>query len=180
MDCKKCGAHIPDDSKFCTNCGCAIATESIATAGSEVASIVYAGFWIRFAAYLIDMAFIYIGSYAIVFVDFVIPPASGIPDNASALGGILMLAYIVLFPLLYFVLFESSSKQATLGKMALGIVVTDYDNKRISFLKAFGRLLGKIPSSIMLNFGYMMAGFTERKQALHDILAGTLVVKKSA
>ena len=79
---------------------------------------------------------------------------------------------------LYFTLLESSLKQATLGKLALGIIVTDLNIKRISFGIANGRYWGKIVSAIILLIGFIMAGLTKKKQALHDIMAGTLVVKK--
>jgi len=78
--------------------------------------------------------------------------------------------------LFYFALMESSPYQATLGKMALGIKVTDYAGRRISFARAVGRYLGKIISSIILGIGYLLAGFSAKKQALHDMIAGTLVV----
>ena len=70
---------------------------------------------------------------------------------------------------------ESSSKQATLGKMAMGLKVTDLVGRRISFARATGRHFAKILSGMILLIGYIMAGFTERKQALHDMIAGTLV-----
>jgi uncharacterized RDD family membrane protein YckC len=70
---------------------------------------------------------------------------------------------------------ESSSKQATLGKMALALKVTDLAGQRISFVRATGRHFAKILSGMILMIGYIMAGFTERKQALHDMIAGTLV-----
>jgi uncharacterized RDD family membrane protein YckC len=70
---------------------------------------------------------------------------------------------------------ESSSKQATLGKMALGLKVTDLEGRRISFARATGRHFSKIISGCILLIGYIMAGFTQRKQALHDMIAGTLV-----
>ena len=79
---------------------------------------------------------------------------------------------------LYFALMESSSKQATLGKMALGIIVTDLNGNRLSFGRATGRYFGKIISGAILMIGYIMAGFTEKKQALHDIIAGCLVVNR--
>lgn len=88
----------------------------------------------------------------------------------------------ILFPLLwwlYFALMESSSKQATLGKMLLGIIVTDLNNNRISFGKASGRYWGKLISIIILGIGFIMAGTTSKKQALHDKMAGTLVIIKS-
>jgi uncharacterized RDD family membrane protein YckC len=73
---------------------------------------------------------------------------------------------------------ESSSKQATLGKLALGIVVTDLNGNRISFGRATGRYFGKIVSGMIFAIGYIMAGFTEKKQALHDMIASCLVVLK--
>ena len=79
---------------------------------------------------------------------------------------------------LYYALLESSSRQATLGKMAIGIIVTDLDGGRISFGRANGRYLGKMVSAFILMIGFIMAGFTERKQGLHDIMAGCLVLNK--
>jgi uncharacterized RDD family membrane protein YckC len=84
----------------------------------------------------------------------------------------------ILIGWLYFALMESSNKQATLGKMLIGIKVTDLDGNRITFGKATARHFSKIISGVILAVGYIMAGFTQRKQALHDIIAGTLVVKK--
>ncbi len=75
---------------------------------------------------------------------------------------------------------ESSPQQATLGKMALGLKVTDLRGEPISFGKATGRYFGKFVSELILYVGFMMAGWTEKKQALHDIMAGTLVVKKQS
>ncbi|MGI8638732.1 MAG: RDD family protein [Pyrinomonadaceae bacterium] len=84
----------------------------------------------------------------------------------------------ILFP--YFTLLESSRWQATLGKLILGIKVTDLSGGRISFARATGRFFGKILSGQVLLIGYLMAAFTERKQALHDLLAGTLVVRNGS
>jgi uncharacterized RDD family membrane protein YckC len=75
-------------------------------------------------------------------------------------------------------LMESSAKQATVGKMALGLVVTDLNGNRITFARATGRYFGKALSSLILHIGYLMAGFTPKKQALHDIIAECLVVKQ--
>jgi uncharacterized RDD family membrane protein YckC len=71
---------------------------------------------------------------------------------------------------------ESSKHQATIGKMAMGMAVTDQFQRRLTFLRASARYYGKILSSMTLLVGFIMAGFTQRKQALHDMLAGTLVV----
>lgn len=80
---------------------------------------------------------------------------------------------------LYYAWMESSEHQATLGKMALGLIVTDLQGRRVTFGRASGRFFAKmITGLIPLGIGYMMAGFTEKKQALHDILASCLVLRK--
>lgn len=81
---------------------------------------------------------------------------------------------------LYYAYLESSSRQATFGKMLLSVRVTDLEGGRISFGRATGRHFAKYVSAFTLLIGYIMAGFTEKKQALHDMLAGTLVVRGSA
>jgi uncharacterized RDD family membrane protein YckC len=78
---------------------------------------------------------------------------------------------------LYEAILESSSKQATVGKMALGLKVTDEYGQRISFARASARYFSKILSRMILLIGYIMVGFTQRKQGLHDMIAGTLVVR---
>ena len=80
--------------------------------------------------------------------------------------------------LLYWSLMESSKYQATVGKIALGLKVTDLDGNSLDFVKSLIRNVCKIISGMILFIGYIMAGFTEKKQGLHDIIAGTLVVKK--
>jgi uncharacterized RDD family membrane protein YckC len=77
---------------------------------------------------------------------------------------------------LYEALMTSSSKQATVGKMVFGLVVTDTQGARLSFLHATGRHFAKFLSTLTLLIGYVMAAFTERKQALHDFVAGTYVL----
>jgi uncharacterized RDD family membrane protein YckC len=80
---------------------------------------------------------------------------------------------------LYYALFESSTWQATPGKKVLGLFVTDLNGNRISFAHASGRFFAKLISGLIpFGIGYMMAGFTAKKQALHDLIAGCLVLRK--
>ena len=138
----------------------------------------YAGFWLRFAAAILDGIILYIlGSIAGFIVGLIVGILSLGNDPttiAALLGGVAGL----IVGWLYHAFQESSSYQATLGKRAVGIVVTDLDGKQISFATATGRHFGKILSTLILMIGYIMAAFTEKKQALHDTMAGTLVVKK--
>ena len=150
----------------------------------------YAGFWLRLAAYLIDGIIINIAIYivmAILGISTLSMMAgsemfeTGDPDP-EAIAGIastfmMTMVISVIGTWLYFALQESSDAQATLGKRAVRLRVTDLDGERITFGKATGRYFGKIISGMIFLVGYIMAGFTEKKQALHDMLAGTLVLR---
>ena len=72
---------------------------------------------------------------------------------------------------------ESSRKQATIGKLTQSLVVTDLQGERISILRALTRNISKILSGMILLIGFIMAEFTKKKQALHDLIAGTLIIK---
>jgi len=79
---------------------------------------------------------------------------------------------------IYYAALESSVWQATIGKKVLGLTVTDLAGNRITFGRASGRFFGMLLSGFILGIGFLMAGFTERKQALHDMIAGCLVIRK--
>jgi uncharacterized RDD family membrane protein YckC len=137
----------------------------------------YAGFWLRVVAAIIDAVII----DAVVFVlSFVIGYGMGSAGSGGGAAGGVGAVIGLVIGIAYFCGMESSARQATLGKMAVGIKVTDLAGSRISFGKALGRYLGKIVSFLILCIGFLMVAFTEKKQGLHDIMAGTLVVKKSA
>ena len=158
----------------------------------------YAGFWLRFVAVVIDGIIISIVQWLILIPVLALFGVSmfamsGLQNinvnkmNDSSYGEIIALmvsAYLgifffsTLFSWLYYALMESSPRQATIGKIILNLQVSDMQGNRISFLNATGRYFGKIISSLFLMIGYIMAGFTEKKQALHDIMAGTLVIQK--
>lgn len=150
----------------------------------------YAGFWERFVAVLIDGILLSVVSNIFTFAffqttSFTQPKIDPYGDENPLAQ--LMSIYVDMMPSiilgavinwLYYAYMESSANQATLGKMALNLKVTDLNGERISFGRATGRHFAKYLSSLTLLIGYVMAAFTERKQALHDIVAGTLVVKK--
>lgn len=146
-----------------------------APARAPQAAGVYAGFWKRCAALVVDYVIL---MAATVFVGAVIGLFFGSPhgpnelaDNLGGLAGILVWW-------LYYGLMESSERQATLGKMALRIQVVDLHGARVSFARASGRHFAKLFSGLLLLVGYLVAAFTSRKQALHDMIAGCLVVNR--
>ena len=141
--------------------------------------ISYAGFWRRFAAYLIDSMVI---AFALTnFASLLSRQLVVSITNAQTLNTYLATAIVVMSLLLtwaYYSGMESSPLQATIGKLVVGIYVTDLQGQRISFGRATGRWFGKIISGAILLIGYLMAGFTEKKQALHDMMARCLVLMK--
>lgn len=103
-----------------------------------------------------------------------------IPKTKAMLEMLTMLMNLIQFALglFYFSYMESSKNSATFGKMLMGIKVTDMDGNRISLGRGVKRYLAKIPSALILLIGFIMAAFTDKRQALHDKLAGCLVIRK--
>lgn len=144
--------------------------EGDADPGGEVT---YAGFWVRFGAVILDTIIIYIIALAGGAVVGLLFSAVG---SRSLIGVIGMIVGIV-GAVLYFALMESGERGATLGKRAFKLrVVTAESHERISFWRAFGRYFARFISMIVLYIGYLMQPFTQRKQALHDMICGTAVV----
>lgn len=149
--------------------------------------LIYSGFWRRFAAALIDGIILQVVS-TVVQAALGMGSASffNIGQNAgrgdfSGLSSTLFLMVIVSVVMnwLYAAFLESSEKQATIGKMALGIQVIDATTLgRVSFGQATARHFGKIISGLILLIGYLMMLWDDRSQTLHDKMAGTLIVKK--
>ncbi len=139
----------------------------------------YASFGQRFVAVIIDGIILYIFQTIIGYalgLGMMNDPTifeDGIPTTFYLYYLIVLVGQVA-----YYAVLESGEKQATFGKQAMGIVVTDLRGNRISTLNAVGRYFAKIPSAMILLIGYLMQPFTEKKQALHDMIAGTLVYKK--
>lgn len=164
MYCANCGQPLPDGAEVCGKCGSPVgAAHGIAPA---TAGPVFAGFWRRGAAYLVD-------SIVLLIPNVVLAMALQSQEPASSLAQFAMWW-------LYKSLMESGPRQATLGKLALGIKVTDLNGARISFGRATGRFFASLLSMLILCIGLLMAAFTHRKRALHDFIAGTLVVRGTA
>lgn len=196
--CNKCGAQNTAGAQFCSRCGAptnptpgvvqtpgasSSPVSAPATSYPAVAPAVgvgYGGFWIRVVAFIIDAIIVrvVVAPVGIMFGGLGLAGGmmSGFPHRGLAiLGGGVTFILLVFGNWLYEAFMESSSYQATLGKMIFGMKVTDLNGNRISFERATGRHFAKWLSGLILFIGYIMVGFTERKQGLHDLLAGTLV-----
>lgn len=165
---------------------------SIMPAGAEIdrSDIVYAGFWRRVAAYQLDSLIIGTLSYILI-----LPIAMMMGLGSAGLASqsdpeamlammmpMLVVMYLVMFAAQasYFAWMHARPAQATLGKMAVGIKVVRPDGSRISFWRGIGRWFGLLLSALPLCIGFLMAAFTDRKQALHDMACDTLVVDRWA
>lgn len=215
MYCSKCGANVSADAAFCGSCGNAMGrpaalappqpvsatypsvparTPYADPAGLAVSrNFVYAGFWLRFVAHLIDSLIIGVAAL-LLFVPFIfltglsanfeaMSRSHGQPDPAVVGGFIAIIlvfaAVAVVGQWLYFAYMEGGEKQGTWGKQVLGVYVTDLMGNPITFGRASGRFFAKIVSGMVpIGIGYIMAGFTERKQALHDMIASCLVLRR--
>ena len=143
----------------------------------------YAGFWKRVSALFLD-------SIVIFFINLIIGLFLGFQHfinlytfESTDTGDIMFIIIGLLINCLYFVGMHTSNHQATLGKMALGIIVVDKKGKRItcgtSLLRFFAKNIVTSLTFVFFGFGYFMAGWTRKKQALHDMMADTLVINKS-
>ena len=145
--CPSCGQSAPADAGFCSGCG------------RVLTAVVYAGFWIRFAAYIIDAIILFIVNIALIVV-------------LGQFGSFVSIAVGIVYAVGFW-----TALGATPGKMAVGIEITTVDGESIGFGKALLRYIGYFVSAITLLIGFLMIAFTGQKRGLHDYIAGTVVIK---
>jgi len=146
--------------------------------------VAYAGFWLRLVAWIIDAIILGIAGAGVFFPLFRAnlhffahaTPWEVYSSYSRPILAIRMLGLMMNW--IYYAALESSVWQATIGKKLLGLMVTDLAGNRITFGRASGRFFGMLLSGFVLGIGFLMAGFTERKQALHDMIASCLVIRK--
>ncbi len=203
--CNKCGAQNAAGAQFCSRCGTPTSSAPVSASPSvvpsnpvsysapaavyqavaPVAGVGYGGFWIRVLAAIIDGILVRVVVHPVAAIFGIGGLAAsglglGLKHGVASLpllifGSGVLAVFTIGASWLYEALMLSSPYQATLGKMIFGMKVTDLYGNRISFGRATGRHFAKWLSTMILFIGYIMVGFTERKQGLHDLLAGTLV-----
>jgi uncharacterized RDD family membrane protein YckC len=165
--CPACGAALTAGAQFCGNCGTRLApvgqtAPAAVGPAAGVPGVVYAGFWIRFVAFIIDS---------------IILTVIQIPISLIIEGTGVLLLMGLLVGIVYDVGFWVANDGATPGKMALGIKVRMANGEPIDVGPALLRYVGLYLSALILLIGYIMIAFTPQKRGLHDYIAGTVVVK---
>lgn len=209
MFCSQCGHGVDASATACPACGKPTGVTPAAPAVTPPRSIPppqfgvlpqfrvsYAGFWLRFLAWMVDEAllvgigFVLLGRLVSLLrmgsaIDgsLNLEPMDNMNDWYAALGlaaTVLFALFFIVVSWLYHALMESSAWQGTIGKRALGIVVTDLNGARVNFGRATGRFFSRLVSlMIPLGIGYLLAGFTAQKQALHDLMSSCLVLRRT-
>src|SRR5262245_15374690 len=136
---------------------------------SEPTGTQYSGFWARFLAFLADSAIVFLVSTALL-----VGAAMALGDQAL----ILVALFVLAAAFLYWPVMHASGVQGTVGKAIVGLKVTRFDGGSISIVRSVWRELAKIFSAAIFMLGYLMAAVLPRKQGLHDLLAGTYVVRE--
>ena len=178
--CATCGGYHADDAAYCPFCSAPI--------GVTPAAVVYSGFWRRVAGLIIDGLVIVIpfsvfagaiGGDGLTTTTTTNPATGAQVTHLHLAPGRFFSLFLLQLAVacVYSALLQSSSHQATLGQMALGIRVTDLSGGRISVARGVGRFFGYQLSNLLLGLGNLVMLFTPRRQALQDLLASTLVVR---
>ena len=203
MFCSKCGKKTDDSGKYCQWCGAEVKVAPPAPAPKlllkkksyGICTENYAGFGQRFLAWIIDLVFILV-------LDIFIMGLTGLNEGVRMIYQFLrgypmtdrygevvysmvptqviyaITVLLILVPWLYYAFLESSKNQATLGKIAVRIAVTDLHGSRITFSRATLRFFAKVLSILTFFIGFIIIAFTRQKQGLHDIIAGCLMYQQ--
>ncbi|MGD9158288.1 MAG: RDD family protein [Desulfobacteraceae bacterium] len=147
--------------------------------GVNITQMDYAGFWIRFGAYIIDSIIMTVINLILSFFISLVGFSAISQDDPSK--AIMVSALTSLINMIIYLGYETyfiGKWGATIGKMACGLKVVTPEGEKVTYLRAFGRYFAKIISSLILCIGFIMAGFDDEKRALHDRICSTRVISK--
>ena len=187
LKCAKCGEPLVEGQRVCGACGEPVRPlpeddRGASAFPAERQSVVYAGFWLRAVSYILDTVIIALVATFVIVLPLVergaIPQGEPMTLFANPSRQVIAIQLLVfMLSWLYFATFESSAWQATPGKRALRLRVVDLMGNRLTFTRASLRYLGKLVFGTIFVVGFVFAAFTPKKQALYDMLAGSLVIR---
>jgi uncharacterized RDD family membrane protein YckC len=160
-----------------------IKTFSVLTDNRPMSEPLYAGFWRRLVAAVLDQiillvgrAFIYGALILMVYAMIHFAEVQHLQIVIFSILGVCLFFVDIWLTWIYFALLESSSYQGTPGKLAMGIRVWHKEKRALTFEEATVRYFAKILSRMTIMIGYILCAFSSRKQALHDFVAGSVLV----
>jgi uncharacterized RDD family membrane protein YckC len=179
MYCSQCGYNNPPAAKVCVNCELDFKNPAITNSNGQQAKLIYAGFRIRFLANFLDILALLA---CMILLLFVLAGLIALTGNDSivhhSLATPLFYGSIIVISAAYYVLLEAGPRSATLGKRWLNLKVTDRHGNQLTVMRALWRLAAHLFSYLPFFLGFLIQPFTPRKQALHDMLAGTIVLRE--
>lgn len=173
LQCPRCGLFSPPTADRC-DCG----YDFKKRAGGAPERRLHGGSWIRFEATVVDTVALLVPTLLVSYLYRAVTPVQG--EFEQALVELVDALMTISIWWVYTAVMLSSPWQGTLGKKAVGLKVVDYEGHRISFQRATGRCFAEFLSAILLLVGFFMVAWTDRRQALHDLVAKTLVVKTTS
>ncbi len=184
-NCSQCGMVYFDDELIqfgdalvCGKCK-PLFVQKLREGVTVAGEMVYAGFWIRVGAKIIDVIILYALGFVVSLLGFFITgiPSSGGQIPTRFMAGNILIAMISWVIQIAYPIYFLGKYGATLGKMACGLKVVRPDGEKISYARACGRAFAEGVSSLTLGIGYIMVALDEEKKALHDRICDTRVIK---
>lgn len=174
--CPGCGAINGENDRFCSKCGLALDAPTPATARKQI----NAGFMIRLGAYLVDQIVLFLIGFVVLslLIEALNPGVTSNEDELSAVQLVITYAVGIALNMLYYTITVGKWGR-TIGKQIFGLQVLTADGKRVSYLKAFVRSFGYYISAFTLFFGFLMIAWNKQARGLHDLLAGTIVIRRN-
>jgi uncharacterized RDD family membrane protein YckC len=179
MYCSQCGYDNPPAARNCLNCELDFKSPNHANINGTREKLVYAGFWIRFLANFLDLLLLFTFAVLLLLSIAALIALTGKDSIVhNSIAAPLFYGSIILVSIAYYVLLEGGSRRGTLGKRWLNLKVTDRIGNRLFFMRALWRLTAHLFSYLPFGLGFFIQPFTPRRQTLHDLLAGTIVVRE--
>ncbi|MSQ32604.1 MAG: hypothetical protein EXR59_05185 [Dehalococcoidia bacterium] len=174
--CSACGAVNEESDRFCFKCGLPLGAATQASRREHVR----AGFMIRLGAYLVDQIVLFLVGFVLlsIFMEAINPGITANQDELTVLQQVIIYTAGVAINIVYYTI-SIGKWGRTIGKRIFGLQVLTADGKKVGYLRAFVRFLCYYVDFLTLFFGFFMIAWNKDRRGLHDLLAGTIVIRRN-